>query len=195
MRPRGAASDEATNERLVALLGRGPPPLTVEICTRQFMRQKASRVLIGLGNDLPCICPATDRETTGTHPTRRGTRGAGQTPFRGQKPGRRDVCDGLIIRWSRFSRGRPLAAEAPMKSPTKSSRLQRFAATRETRVPRMCSSEALLRPAATHETSAMQFFFAKVGVAGSNPVVRSRESVDDQHLLLHERICCLRVCP
>jgi Domain of unknown function (DUF4037) len=38
---------------------------------------------------------------------------------------------------------------APTKSPTKWGRLQRSAETHETRAPRACSSEALVRPAET----------------------------------------------
>ncbi len=44
---------------------------------------------------------------------------------------------------------------APTKSPTKLSRLQQSGETEETRAPRTRSSGALVRPVATHETSAM----------------------------------------
>jgi hypothetical protein len=56
----------------------------------------------------------------------------------------------LAIRWSPSPSGdgRP-CGEAPTKSPTKSSRLQRSRETDETRAPRTRSSRALVRPAET----------------------------------------------
>jgi hypothetical protein len=63
------------------------------------------------------------------------------------------------------------AAGTPTKSPTKWSRLQRSAETDETRTTRTRSSEALLRPAETHETSAMQLprWGSRVRIPSSAP--------------------------
>ena len=89
-----------------------------------------------------------------------------------------DVLEPDTLNWTHnpsvafaFGRQAGRGGEAPTKSPTKSSRLQRSGETDETRVPRTCSSGALVRLAETHETRAMQLprWGSRVRIPSSAP--------------------------